>query len=94
MEISDELIERIAVNSRLKLSKEEVKQFKEDFEAVLSAFSKIKNADTSRVKPSIHPFLIKDFSRNDEVAGCVEKKKVLALSKHVKDGFFKGPKVL
>ena len=94
MNIDEELVEKVAMNARLELSKEEVSKFKQDFFDVLEAFSKIKEVDTDDVEISIQPIEIKNVFRDDQKRECLSQEQALSNAKEKKDGYFKGPKIL
>ena len=94
VEITKELIECVAENARLKLSNEESEQFAVELKEVLDAFSKLDEVDTEGVPPSLQPVELKNRTRKDVKGNCLSQEEALSLSKHTKDGYFKGPKVV
>ena len=59
MEITPELVKRVATNARLKLKEEEIKKFSEDLKEILESFKKLAEVNTEGVKPSFHPIPVK-----------------------------------
>jgi aspartyl-tRNA(Asn)/glutamyl-tRNA(Gln) amidotransferase subunit C len=91
-EISEKIVEHVAKLARLDLKKEEIKKFTRQLKDVLSAFEKIDEVDTAKVKPSFHPIEIKNVWRED----FVRKWKWDALSNtvHKEKKYFRGPKIV
>lgn len=94
MEISLDLVKKVAVNARLKLKEEELKKFAEEMKDILDNFSKLSEVDTSNTPPSFHPVPAVNKTREDKPGECLNREEALALTPHTKDGYFRGPKVL
>ncbi len=94
MKIDRELIQKVAENARLRLSKQEIDEFIPQLKEVLDNFSKLDEIDTENVKPSFQPVEIKNNTREDKVQGCLSQEEALNNSSHKKDGYFKGPRVI
>ena len=94
MEITPELIKRVAANARLHLKEEEIKKFAADMKEILENFKKLSEVNTDNVEPSFHPIPIKNVTREDEPGECLDREKALSLTPHRTDKYFKGPKVL
>ena len=94
MNITPELVRKVAENARLKLKEEEIKKFAEEMKEILAMFEKLKEVDTTKVEPSFHPIPIKNVSREDKVGECVKREDALALTPHNKNGYFRGPKTI
>ncbi len=92
--VDRELLLKVAANARLTLSKKEVKKFLPQFEAVLGSFSKLDKLDVSNEKPSFQPMPVKNVFRKDVAGKCLSQEEALSNTKHKKDGYFKGPRVL
>ena len=61
MNLDKELIKKVAKNSRLELTEEEIKEFLPQLKEILSSFSKLQELDTEKVKPSFQPLEIKNI---------------------------------
>lgn len=94
MKVNKKLIEQIAKNARLKLTKKEVDEFLPQLKQVLESFSIVSKANTKNVEPSFHPIKIENVTREDKVEKSLTRKEALSNTKHKKDGYFKGPKVI
>ena len=90
--IDKELIKKVAVNARLKLTDQEIEKFTKQMSAILEAFKEIDQVDTSNTKPSFHPQEIKNVFRDD-----IAKEwdwQPLDNTKHKEGKYFKGPKII
>tara|TARA_Y100000310_G_scaffold339368_1_gene431834 strand:+ start:3277 stop:3561 length:285 start_codon:yes stop_codon:yes gene_type:complete len=94
MQINKELIEHVAEVARLKLTKEEVREFQPQLKEILNTFSKIDKANTDNTKPSFQPVEVKNVMREDKPGSCLTQEEALSNTEHKKDGYFKGPKVV
>jgi len=94
MEITLELVKKVAENARLKLKEEELKKFAQEMKDILDTFAKLSEVDTTGVEPSFHPIPIKNVSREDEPQDCLKTEDALSLTPHHKNGYFRGPKIL
>ena len=94
METNRKLIEKIASISRLNLTESEVNEFLPQLREILNAFSKIKEVNTEKIKPSFQPLEIKNIYREDKIEKCLSQEEALKNTKHKEDGFFKGPKTI
>lgn len=94
MKIDKKLIEHVAEVARLKLSKREIEKFTPQLKEILEAFSKIAKVNTDKIKESFQPIELKDFMREDIEEKSLSQEEALSLTKHKKNGYFKGPKVI
>ncbi len=94
MEINKDLILKVAKNSRLKLTEEEINEFVPQFREILNTFSEISKVKTDSVKPSFNPVELKNVVREDMPGECVQTDELLKNAKHKKGKYFLGPKAL
>ena len=94
MNITPELVKRVAANARLNLKEEEVKKFAAEMKEILATFEKLSEVNTDKVEPSFHPIPVKNVAREDKPGKCLDREEALSLTPHRKDPYFKGPKVL
>jgi len=94
MQVNKELIEHVASIARLKLSKNEIEKFTPQLKEILEAFSKIAKLNTDKIKESFQPIELKELMREDNLEKSLSPEEALANTKHKKDGYFKGPKVI
>jgi len=93
MNITPDIVKQVATNARLQLKEDEIKQFAKEMQDILSDFEKLAAVDTEGVEPNFHPIPIKNVVREDEPGECLDREKVLSLTKHKTDKYFRGPKV-
>jgi len=94
VKIDKELLLKVAENARLELSQREIKEFLPQLREILESFSKLDVLDVSQEKPSFQPLPLKNVFRDDKVEKCLSQKEALSNTKHKKDGYFLGPKVV
>lgn len=94
MEITPEIVKRVATNARIKLKEEEIKKFAKEMQEILDAFKKLSEVKTDDVEPSFHPIEIKNITREDKPGKCIDREEALSLTPHRTDKYFKGPKIL
>ncbi|MCR4335559.1 MAG: Asp-tRNA(Asn)/Glu-tRNA(Gln) amidotransferase subunit GatC [archaeon] len=92
--VDEKLLQSVAKNARLNLTKEEEKKFLPQLKEVLDFFSKIDKLDVSKEKPSFQPLEMKNVFREDKVEKSLLQEDALSNTIHKKDGYFKGPRVL
>ena len=92
--IDSAILEKVAKNARLNLSEGEKKIFLPQMQEILNTFSVLDELDASKEKPSFQPIEIKNVWREDKVGKCLSQEEALSNTKHRKDGYFKGPKVM
>ena len=94
MEVTSEMIDRIAHLARLKFSEEEKTALRTDLERMIEFVEKLKEVDTTGVEPLLHITDAVNVLREDEVRQTISKEDAL-LNAPVTDGnFFKVPKVI
>ncbi len=92
--VNKELLEQVAKNARLKLSKKEAEKFLPQLKDIIDTFSTLEDVDVSDVEPSFQPISQPNIFREDKVGDCLSQEEVLANTRHKKKGYFKGPKVV
>ena len=88
------LLEHVSKISRLNLTHAEIKEFLPQLNEILDAFTLIQKVNTDNVTPSYHPIEIKNVMRDDITGECLSNEDALKNTRHKKDGYFKGPKVV
>ncbi len=94
MQITPEIVKKVASVARLKLTEKEVKEFTPQLSEILDAFSKIDEVDTKSTKMSIQPVELRNALREDIPGECLSVEDALKNTEHKKDHYFKGPKVI
>ena len=94
MKIDRGLLERVARNARLNLTKEEEERFLPEMKEILEAFSKLDEVDTKNVNGVVQPVELKNVVRADKAEKCLEQNDALRNTKHKKDKYFVGPRAI
>jgi aspartyl-tRNA(Asn)/glutamyl-tRNA(Gln) amidotransferase subunit C len=94
MEITDELLEKVANLGKLALSGEEKAAMKHDFQKMLDFVSKLQEVDTQGVEPLIHITQEVNRLRKDQPELDLEQAQVLHNAPDAKNGHFRVPKVV
>ncbi|MBV9962174.1 MAG: Asp-tRNA(Asn)/Glu-tRNA(Gln) amidotransferase subunit GatC [Parafilimonas sp.] len=94
MEVSSEMIDRLAHLAKLKFSEEEKKELKTDLERMIGFVEKLKELDTSGVEPLLHITNAVNVLREDEVKQTTTKQQALLNAPLTDGNFFKVPKVI
>ncbi|MBI4159144.1 Asp-tRNA(Asn)/Glu-tRNA(Gln) amidotransferase subunit GatC [Candidatus Woesearchaeota archaeon] len=90
MKINKEILQGVANNARIKLSKKEVDELLPQLNGILKIFSQLNGINTNNIEPSFQPVEVKNVFREDRVESC--KEDVLVNVKNKEDRYFKGPK--
>lgn len=91
--ISKDDVKHIAWLARLELSEEEVEKFTGQLGQILEHAGKIKEVDTSQVKPTSHPLPLKNVFREDKAQASVSKEDALSNAPQKESGAFLVPKI-
>jgi aspartyl-tRNA(Asn)/glutamyl-tRNA(Gln) amidotransferase subunit C len=94
MEVTSEMIDRLAKLARLKFSDEEKAELKVDLERMIGFVEKLKEVDTTGVEPLLHITDAINVLREDEVKQTITKEKALLNAPLTDGNFFKVPKVI
>ena len=94
MHVDRKTLEHVAEIARLKLTEEEIQKFLPQLQEAISNFSHLKEINTDNIKPSFQPVELRNSLHEDKEQKCLYQEEALSLTKHKKDGYFKGPKVV
>lgn len=94
VKVNEELIMNVAKNARLNLTAKEAKEFSPQLQAVIDSFSKLDKLDVGKTPASFHPVELKNVMREDSKGSCLTQEEALSNTRHKKDGYFKGPKIV
>ena len=94
MKVDQELIKKVAENARLNLNKKELDEFLPQFKEIIENFSKLDNLDTKNIKPSFQPIELSNVFRDDISKKSLSQEEALINTKHKKNGYFKGPRII
>jgi aspartyl-tRNA(Asn)/glutamyl-tRNA(Gln) amidotransferase subunit C len=94
MEVTSEMIDRLAKLARLQFSNEEKEELKVDLERMIGFVEKLKEVDTTGVEPLLHITDAINVLREDEIKQTITKKEALLNAPLTDGNFFKVPKVI
>ena len=97
IEVTKELIRKVAQNARLNLTEEELEKFVPQIkEIILDSFNKLDEVDVSNTKASFQPIEISNRFRKDEPKSSLTQEQALqnVSAKLKQEGYIKGPKSL
>jgi len=97
VEVTKELVKKVAQNARLSLTDEELKKFtKEIKEVILESFNLLDEVDVTGLEASFQPIKQTNQFRKDEVGEPLSQEDALAnVKENLREkGYIKGPKVL
>lgn len=94
MVISNEVIERLSILSKLELSKQEKEVIKEDLGKMIGYFGKLEELDTEQIAPLSHIFSMQNVFREDIVENKNIKEKILENAPDRTEEYFKVPNTL
>ncbi len=94
MSVTRKDVEHIAELARLKFNEEELENFTEQLNEILSYVEKLNELDTENVKPLSHPVEGENVFREDAVKPSVNRKDALKNAPDSDDEFFRVPKVI
>jgi len=90
--ISD--IEKVARLARLELSPEEKQEFSGQLSKIIDYVEKIKELDTSNVKPAEHIVPLNNVFRKDEVKDSIDRDAIESIAPIFKNGHIVVPKII
>ena len=97
VEVTKELIRKVAANARLNLTDAELEKFVPQIkEIILDSFNKLDEVNVKDESPSFQPIQLKNKFRSDEPRqGFNQEEALQNVSPSLREkGFIKGPKVL
>jgi len=94
MEVTDELVDRIAWLARLDFPDSEKASIRKDLERMIAFVEKLGELDTTGVPPLIHMSEVMDHLREDEVQGSVTREEALSNAPLHNERFFLVPKII
>jgi len=94
MEVTNELVDKLAHLAKLEFTGEKKERIKEDFQKMLNFVEKLKELDTDGVEPLIHVSDTVTEFRNDEVIETISHAEALKNAPKADSDYFKVPKVL
>ncbi len=94
MEVTTQLVEKLAHLSRLYFTDDEIKGYTSDLQNMVSFVDKLNELDTTGVEPILHMGDAFNALREDEVKGSVSREDALLNSPLTDTEFFKVPTVI
>lgn len=94
IEVTDELVEQIAVLSRLELTREEIDGLKEHFEKVLQYVGELQELDMDGVDPSLFTSEASNVLRPDEGAPSLPNEVALRPAPESEAPYFLVPRII
>ncbi len=88
-----EEVRRVAKLARLKLSHEQLQQYRRELSSVVAHIAKLNEVDVQGVEPMAHPHDLTNRLDEDEVVAPMPVEQVLGAAPAVKDQFLAVPKV-
>ena len=92
MKIDRNILQGVASNARLRLSKKEEDELLPQLNEILEIFSELDKVKTYKVEPSFQPLKAKNVFREDKTEKCNED--MLSNTKNKEDRYFRGPKAI
>lgn len=93
-EITENMIENVAENARIKLSKDEKVQYTRECNEILDAFNRINEVDVTNTKPTLHPVPLTPSLRTDTTQESLSQTEALSNSLYTKRGYILGPRLV
>jgi aspartyl-tRNA(Asn)/glutamyl-tRNA(Gln) amidotransferase subunit C len=94
MEVTEQMVDKLAHLARLSFSDAEKQAVKQDLQSMIVFVEKLQELDTTGVQPLLHMGNNTNVLRSDVVKGSVTRKEAL-LNAPIKDEqFFKVPKII
>ena len=94
MSVNRKDVEHIAELARLKFNKEELENFTNQLNEILTYVEKLNELDTENVEPLSHPVENNNVFRDDIVKPSIQKNEALKNSPENDENFFRVPKVI
>lgn len=94
MKITIEEVGHVATLARLKLTDDEISQFRGQMDAILSYVDKLSELNTDGIVPTSHAVPMENAFRADEVRPSIGTESALANAPDRVEGFFRVPKVI
>ena len=92
--ITREVVEKVAVLSRLALTEEEIQLHSNQLNKILESMEVLQSIDTEGVVPLAHVLPIENVLRDDEIGQGLPKEKVLANAPDEEEGMFRVPRIV
>jgi aspartyl-tRNA(Asn)/glutamyl-tRNA(Gln) amidotransferase subunit C len=94
MEVTQAMVDNLAMLSRLQFNEDEKALIQKDLERMISFVDKLKELDVTGVEPLLHMSDAVNVLREDEVKGSTSREEALSNAPQSDGIFFKVPKVI
>ena len=94
MQVTDELIEKLARLSMLEFSENEKNEIREDLTKMIAFVEKLNELDTTGIEPLMHMSDEENVLRLDQVGNMLAKKEALQNAPEHDTNYFTVPKVI
>jgi aspartyl-tRNA(Asn)/glutamyl-tRNA(Gln) amidotransferase subunit C len=94
MELTPELIDKLARLSRLRFNEQEKESIQKDLEKMIGFVEKLNELDLDGVEPMMHMSQSVNVLRDDVVAGSISREKALQNAPAHDEQYFLVPKVI
>lgn len=94
MEVTDQLVEKLAHLSRLQFNESEKAEIKNDLQRMIGFVEKLNELNLDGVEPLMHMSEEMNVLREDKIKGSVSREEALKNAPLHDDQFFKVPKVI
>lgn len=94
MEVTDELVDKIANLAKLNFNETEKKEIREDLEKMIGFVDQLNNLDLAGLDPLMHMSGEVNVLRDDIIQGSVERDEALKNAPGHEGDFFTVPKVI
>ena len=94
MQVTEELIRKLADLSRLEFSNEEKKNIREDLQKMIGFVEKLNELDLENIEPLTDVVKVSNVYREDEVQGTLDKADALRNAPFHDGNFFRVPKMI
>jgi aspartyl-tRNA(Asn)/glutamyl-tRNA(Gln) amidotransferase subunit C len=92
--LSPEEVDHIALLARLALSPQERERAAAELSQILGYFDKLAELDTEGVEATVHPLVVENVLRADEVRASLPREAALANAPEAAAGMFQVPRVV
>ena len=94
MQVTDEMVDKIAQLARLHFSPEEKAEIRQDLQQMIGFVDQLKSMDLGEVPPQIHMSDTANVWREDIIRGAVSSEQALQSAPAKSEPFFIVPKVI
>ena len=94
MEVTDSMIDKLAMLARLRFNEEEKESIKNDLQKMIAFVQKMDEVDTAGVEPLQHMSDGTNVWRADEISGSCSQQDALKNARNHNDDFFLVPKII